>query len=166
MAMELEKQCQMVKKAVKCHIFKDMHASYRIVIISMVTTCRASDNAGLASGGGYQFTPLPPPLPPLRLPPLHPPPPWQPRRQLLQYGPNPAGRLGLSVVHHCRSAPRHQSSPAIDRLFFGRRQRSRRGVMGGCRVCCGHREVLSMHRYRRLCGGKCVVQQQLIMIAL
>jgi hypothetical protein len=84
----------------------------------------------------------------------------------LRYGPNPAGRLGLSVVHHCRFAPKHQSSPAIDRLFFGRRQRSRRGVMGGCRVCCGHRGVLSMHQYRRLCGGRCVVQQQLIIIAL
>jgi hypothetical protein len=108
------------------------------------------------------FTPLPPPRALLHLPP--PRPPLMPRPLLLQFGPDPAGHLGRFSVHHCQSAPTHQSSPATDKFSAERLQRHRRGVTGGCLVCCGLRAVFSGHQFQHPCADICVVRQRLVSI--
>ena len=70
-------------------------------------------------GGGHRndsdaFTLHLPPLPPPPPPPLHL---YSPRLLPLQFGPNPADRLGKFFVHRFQSALAHQSSPMIGKFF-------------------------------------------------
>ena len=89
-------------------------------------------------------------LPPLLPPPLHL---YFPLLLPLQYGPNPADRLGKFFVHHFQSALAHQSFPMTGKFFVVQTPSSQHGGKVGCHVCSVHHAISSGHRHRRLFGG-------------
>jgi hypothetical protein len=100
----------------------------------------------------------------LRLPPLHLPPPHFPvllQQRQWQCGRDLAVHLVRYGVHHWVPVREHRSSLAIGKFYAGQSRKRLHDVRVGFHDGFCPREVLREHRSRRLCGGKCVVQQRL-----